>query len=101
MIHKFTLYCVPGRLFCPGTHYLILDEWLVDSSYLILAHGIISENEYRHMLTQITIPIYQGVSYSWVGLYPAHQSKKIVDTQYAGDLVRISEKKWSGRINVG
>lgn len=101
MQHRYTLYCVPGHLFTPGKHFLLLDEWLVNPSYLILSHGIMSEAEYRHFLQQQAIPIYQSLSFSWIGLYPAHESKKISDTQYCGKLFRRSEKKWSGYIHVG
>lgn len=102
MNHKFTLYCVPGRLFRPGRHYLVLDEWLTDSRFLILSHGIMSEDEYRNIYSKDHIPIFQCVSYSWIGLYNYHESKKYVETQFTGWLHRTQKyKEWSGIIHVG
>ena len=101
MQHRYTLYCIPGHLFTSGRHYLLLDEWYVNSSYLILCHGIMSEAEYRHFMQQQAIPIYQSLSYSWIGLYPAHESKKYSETQYCGKLYRRKNKEWSGYIHVG
>ena len=101
MIHKYTLYCLPGYLFKPGKHFLSFDRWVTEPEYLILSHGILSENEYRHFMQQTSIPIYQGVSFSWIGLYPAHESKKYGDTQYCGSLTRKDTREWSGYIHVG
>lgn len=98
--HRFTLMCDPGYLFRPGRHYLIFDTWITSPFYVILAHGIISESEYRHFMAQSEIPVYQSVSNCWMGLYPAHESKKIADTQYCGKLRKKSEKEWSGFIHV-
>lgn len=100
MQHRYTLMCVPGHLFRSGWHYLILDEWIVNPSFLILTHGIISEVEYRHFQSQKTIPIYQSASYCWIGLYPAHESKKYAETQYCGVLHKKSDKEWSGMLHV-
>lgn len=101
MLHKYTLYCYPGHLFQSGKHFLTLDEWVTDPSFLILSHGIMSEAEYQHFLTQNRIPIYQGVSFAWVGIYPAHESKKYAESQFSGYLHRQTIKDWSGFINVG
>ena len=100
MNHKFTLYCRPGRLFRPGLHYLVLDEWLLDPSYLVLCNGIMSEQEYQHIMQKKSVSIFQSVSFSWVGLYSSHESRKYADTQYCGRLYRKSNKEWRGYINV-
>ena len=101
MIYKYTLYCVPGRLFRPGMHFFKIGSWVSDPSYLILAHGIMSEAEYRQFMSQARVPIYQGVSFAWIGLYPAHESKKYSETQFCGYLKRSSEKEWKGMLNIG
>ena len=101
MQHRYTLYCIPGKLFKPGRHFLTLDCWITDPEYLILTHGIMSEDEYKYFRKQKSIPIYQGVSFAWIGLYPAHESKKYSDTQYCGTLKRKSDSEWSGIIHVG
>ena len=101
MNYKFTLYCVPGQLFRPGMHFFKIGEWITDPSYLILSHGIMSAAEYRHFLTQQQVPIYQGVSFAWIGLYPAHESKKFTETQFCGYLHRSQINEWKGYINVG
>ena len=101
MNYRYTLYCVPGSIFRPGMHFLKLGEWVTDPDYLILAHGIMSSDEYRQFMTQKRVPIYQGVSYAWVGLYPAHQSKKYSETQFCGYLHRSANTEWKGFINVG
>lgn len=102
MNHKFTLYCLSGRLFRPGRHYLVLDAWVTDPSFLILAHGILSESEYRNFYSMDHIPIYQCVSYSWIGLYNFHESKKLTETQFAGWLHRTKNyNEWSGILHVG
>lgn len=102
MNHKFTLYCVPGHLFRSNRHYLLMDEWLLpeDTSILILSHGIMSEQEYRQFMGQDRIMVFQNLSNHWVGLYSYHKTKRYIDDQYIGDLVRISEKVWSGYLNV-
>lgn len=101
MNYRYTLYCVPGTIFRPGMHFLKLGEWVTDPDYLVLAHGIMSAEEYRHFMAQRKVPIYQGVSYAWVGLYPAHQSKKYTETQFCGYLHRSAKEEWKGFINVG
>ena len=98
---KYTLYCEPGSLFKSGLHFLFIGAWVTDPSYLILTHGIMSESECRHFLKQKSIPIYQGVSFAWIGLYPAHESKKYGDSQYCGTLTRKGHLEWSGYIHVG
>lgn len=98
--HRYTLYCMPGHLFRPGRHFLVLDDWITNPSFLILSHGIMSEQEYQYFCSQKSIPIYQSVSYCWIGLYPAHESKKYSETQYCGRLYRKSKKEWSGMIHV-
>lgn len=101
MIHKYTLYCEPGHLFKSGKHYLTIGEWITDPSFLIICHGIMSEDEYRDFLGKKHIPIYQGVSFAWTGLYPAHESKKFALTQFCGYIHRTDFLEWSGYINVG
>ena len=104
MNHKYTLCCNRGHLFSSARHFLMLDRWLAppyNTSVLILSHGIMSEQEYRYFLSKQAIPIFQCVSYSWIGLYPMHESKKVKDIQFAGYLYRDSIKEWSGYINVG
>lgn len=99
-MYKYTLYCVPGRLFRPGMHYLKIGDWVTDSSYIILCHGIMSPLEYRQFMKKRFIPIYQSVSFAWIGLYPAHESKKFAGTQFAGYLYRINRIEWGGILNV-
>lgn len=101
MIHRYTLYCIPGKLFRSGMHFLTLGEWITDPSFLILCHGILSEEEYQYFLGKKNIPIYQAVSYAWTGLYPAHESKKYTLTQFCGYIHRTDFNEWSGFINVG
>lgn len=102
MNYKYTLYCVPGHLFRPGRHFLCIGSWITDPSYLILSHGIMSASEYQHFQTQEKIPIYQGVSFAWIGLYPAHESKKYAETQFCGYLRKTFNKDlWWGDIHVG
>ena len=101
MIYKYSLYCVPGQIFRPGMHYFKIGEWVTDPSFLILAHGIMSADEYRKFMSQKRVPIYQGVSFAWIGLYPAHESKKYTETQFCGYLHRASDREWKGFINVG
>lgn len=100
MQHRYTLMCEPGYLFRPGRHYLIMDVWIMPPSFLVLSHGIMSEVEYQHFRKQLAIPIYQSVSYCWIGLYPAHESKKYSETQYCGVLRKKSDREWSGFIHV-
>ena len=102
MNHKYTLYCIPGHLFRSDRHYLLMDEWLLpeDTSILILSHGIMSEQEYRQYMSQERIMVFQNLSFSWVGLYTYHKSKRNIEEQYAGDLIRNSEVEWSGILNV-
>ena len=102
MNHKFTLCCSKGRLFTPGKHFLFLDCWLLpqNTTMLILSHGIMSEDEYNTYRNQERIMIYQNLAFSWIGLYPFHESKRQIGTQYSGDLVRVSEREWSGYLNV-
>ena len=103
MNHKYTLFCVPGYLFKPGIHFLRLGEWVTDPSFLILSHGIMSETEYQDFIKRKSIPIFQGVSFAWVGIYPAHESKKFADTQFCGYLHKseFDILEWSGYIHVG
>ena len=101
MNYKYTLYCKPGCLFRPGIHYLSIGEWITDPGYLVLAHGIMSGEEYRHFKAQKKIPIYQGVSFAWIGLYPAHDSRRYPLTQFCGYLHRSDDNTWKGYINVG
>ena len=103
MNHKFTLCCNKGRLFKPSTHFLILDRWLVppeNTSILILAHGIMSEQEYNTINQSVTVPIYQSVTGAWIGIYASHRSKKFVDVQLVGELKRFSRVMFGGVINV-
>lgn len=103
MIHKFTLCCNKGYLFRTGKHFLIFDRWLLPpagTSVLILAHGIMSENEYQQFIRQRLIPVYQSVSHSWIGLYPAHESRKFEGSQLAGYLKRETNTEWGGYLNV-
>lgn len=104
MNHKYTLCCNRGHLFRSGKHFLILDRWLlppVGAGVVILCHGIMSEQEYQHFIRQYMVPIYQGVSFAWIGLYPAHESKKFASTQFAGYLKRTNNVEWSGYLHVG
>lgn len=102
MNHKFTLYCDSGHLFRPGCHYFVIDEWITEPQYLILSHGILSEEEYQNIHNKDHIPIFQCVSYSWIGLYNYHESKKYVETQFAGWLHRTTKyNEWSGFLHVG
>ena len=101
MNYKYTLYCKPGVLFHSGLHFLFIGDWITDPSYLILSHGVMSEEEYRHFKTQQRIPIFQGVSFAWIGLYPAHDSRRYPLTQFCGYLHRVDENKWKGCINIG
>lgn len=102
MIYKYTLYCKPGRLFRPGRHYLKIGEWVTDSSYIILCHGIMSQEEFRQFQRMDHVPVYQCVSYSWIGLYNFHESKKYNETQFAGWLSRTENYyEWSGCLHVG
>lgn len=101
MNHKYTLCCKPGRLFRPGTHYLIAGAWITDPSLLVLNHGIMSEQEYQSLIQKDKVIIYQCIGCSWIGLYPMHESKKIQDTQFAGYLYRRYFNEWSGKIHVG
>ena len=101
MNHKYTLCCIPGRLFRPGMHFFILDDWITDPSLLILSHGIMSEQEYNSVLSQNRIIIYQCIGCSWIGIYPMHESKKYKDTQFAGYLHRTKSNVWKGVIHVG
>lgn len=104
MNHKYTLLCNKGSLFRSGKHFLILDRWfypIYGTSVLILCHGIMSEQEYQDIKHKKSIPIFQCISSSWIGIYPMHESKKIADNQFAGYLHRDNEKEWSGYINVG
>ena len=103
MNHKYTLCCNKGHIFRSGRHFLILDRWLIPpsgTSVLILAHGIMSEQEYRRIMSQSRVMVFQNLNYHWVGLYTYHKTKRFSDDQYIGDLVRDSEKEWSGYLNV-
>ena len=103
MNHKFTLCCNRGHIFRPGKHFLMIDRWMLppdNTSVLILCHGIMSEQEYRQFMSQERIMVFQNLSYHWVGLYSFHETKRYLDDQYIGDLVRISEKVWGGYLNV-
>ena len=103
MNHKYTLCCNAGRLFTPGRHFLIMNRWIippVESSLVILCHGIMSEDEYNTYRNQERIMIYQNLAFSWIGLYPFHESKRQIGTQYSGDLIKQSEVEWSGYLNV-
>ena len=100
MNYKFTLCCIPGRLFSPGQHFLFLGDWVTDPSCLILMQGIMSEDEYNTYRNQDRIMIYQNLAFSWIGLYPFHESRRQIGTQYSGDLIRVNEKEWSGYLNV-
>ena len=103
MNHKFTLCCNRGHIFRPGRHFLMMDRWMLppdNNSVLILSHGIMSEQEYRQYMSQERIMVFQNLSFSWVGLYTYHKSKRNIEDQYAGDLIRNSEVEWSGVLNV-
>ena len=103
MNHKYTLLCNKGDLFRSGRHFLVLDRWFVPisgTSVLILCHGIMSEQEYQAIIQKQSIPVFQCVNCSWIGLYPMHESKKMQDTQFAGYLHRDNRIEWSGYLNV-
>lgn len=103
MNHKYTLLCNKGHLFHSERHFLILDRWVVPisgTSVLILSHGIMSEQEYLAIIQKRSVPVFQCVNCSWIGLYPMHESKKMTDTQFAGNLYRDNLIEWSGYLNV-
>lgn len=103
MNHKYTLCCNKGHLFRSERHFLILDRWLTPvygTSVLILCHGIMSEQEYQAIIQKQSVPVFQSLNGSWIGLYPMHESKKMQDSQFAGYLYRDNRIEWSGFINV-
>lgn len=106
MNHKYTLWCIKGHLFRPDRHGLTINRWIVPNykpnwdSTLILTHGILSEQEYRQLISQERVMIFQNVSLHWIGLYSYHETKRYTDDQYIGDLVRFNEVEWQGYLNV-
>lgn len=107
MNHKYTLACNKCNLFgIPKRHFLIIDRWVIPQykpnwdDTLILTHGILSEMEYRQIISQDRIMIFQNVSLHWIGLYSYHESKRYQDDQYIGDLVRFNEVMWMGCLHV-
>ena len=103
MNHRFTLYCLPGQIFRPGRHYLIIDRWIPYSAdYVILSHGIMTELEYQRIKQTGSVPIYQSMSFAWVGIYNYHKSKKYLDIQYIGSLYKSKSipDLYGGKLNV-
>ena len=104
MVHKYTLCCNKGELFRSGKHFFVLDRWITppqNTTVLILSHGIISENEYQQIRNQERIAIYQSVTFSWIGIYPYHETKKYGDYQFSGYLKKENSVMWGGYIHVG
>ena len=100
MNYRYTLYCVPGRLFCPGTHYLSIGDWVTPAGYLILSHGIMTEEEHEKITIGKAVCIYQNIGCSWIGIYPTHASKKDKDTVCVGVLHHIRDNIYGGGIHV-
>lgn len=103
MNHKATLFCDKGRLFRPACHFLLLDNWITESyGQLILSHVILSEQEYQSIKISGEVAIYQSMSFSWVGLYSCHKSRKYSDYQCIGILKRVpgQDRLYRGYVNV-
>ena len=77
------------------TEIRIYEDYDSEDPYFVM-----SEQEYQHIMQHQSVSIYQSVSFSWVGLYSSHESRKYADTQYCGRLYRKSNKEWRGYINV-
>ena len=99
-MEKYTLYVRRDKI-PSGRHYLLIGDWLLYSpEIIILVHGTLSKMEHDQITRTGRIPVYQSMSYSWMGIYDAYHSRKYPDTTMIGRLERISEHLYGGMLNV-
>ena len=97
---KYTLFCVPGRMCSPSTHYVILGKWLpYDPSIVILVHGIMSYTEVERVKRDSLIPVFSSPSNAWIGLYASYRSRRHPDCLLIGLLHRIKGNLYGGMIH--
>ena len=105
---KYTLFCKNGYLFRSDTHFLIIGQWVnYCAGYTILEHGIISEMEYKQIMSQSLVNIYQYGQHNRMSIKEEYNTKYLTrkkDRQnlqsFAGCLHRVSELMWEGRLRV-
>ena len=97
---KYTLFV--RREYIPsGPHYLYVGDWLLyDPDIIILVHGSFSKLEYEQLRQNGRLPVFQSMSYSWIGLYDAYHSRKYPDTTKIGYLEYITDHLYGGRLYV-
>lgn len=103
---KYTLYCVPGRNFRPGTHCLILGKWLAPTdTRLILAHGTIPDQKAAEMCRKRMVAVFKDSRYHTLsiesGYNPAYIKRlegEEKSQQFCGYLLQQS---WNNDIFVG
>ena len=107
-LNKYTLYCNLGRLFRPGTHFLLIGEWLQwTPDRVILAHGVLSDSELKQIRTQTLLNVYQDSRYCTMSIVEPYADKYLQRnpdreklTQYVGCLHRENYNLFTGRIRV-
>lgn len=111
--HPYTLYCQPGHLFRSEEHYLFIGDWMpYNSIYVILAHGKLTEEEYRQFMSQDKVNIFEDAVTGTLAIYNRmsrgymqkleNDGKSIQDyIQYVGclDRDRYNKYLWKGYVH--
>ena len=105
---KYTLLCREGCNLRPSVHYLFLGKWLpFDRRYIILQHGIMTEDKARETLAANDLSIFYDSRYHVLSIehfYNQSYYKRMKQDeelqQYVGCLHRQKKNLYAGVLNL-
>lgn len=91
---KFTYYCLPGRMMVSSWHFVYLGGWIHPPGCIVLQHGVFSYIEYKQILTDGFIRVYEKehAKYTYFYQYTERKDMQEYRLEKARQVGRLYQK---------